>query len=269
MSRAKSLRLIRQIRAIGRCEQTQNAVIKSTYEQIKRKLPGKPFLIQKRKMAELNAKKKFIPTRLNYFNLLLRKAYMRTFNRKKLKLSESIFGTNGKFGLLVVRPELFGHLQSVKQQLQMRGLSVELSKVFSFDKTTFLEVYPQARKYANQFPEFTPFAANMINGLSRVIVFKWDKNKSISEREKLLNEMKQNMRKTIALPFLKQLGFTRGELGLIAKDLDALGFAEATNANESSLLNMFNGVHMPNINDMVKDSIVFLTTKELIKLSQI
>ena len=263
MQRARTLKTLKQVRSVGRGKNVQKAVIKVTSRKVQQKAKGKPFLLGQDKKTMARILRKFTPTKMNYFHLLLRRMYRKTFNKKSIVLSEHLFGVNSNLGILVVRPELFDQANKIKHLLKNRGMGTLFSKAFTFDKTAFLEVYPQAFQYTKQFPEFTPFAANNINGINRVLVFKWNKDMPARKKEGALNDIKNQIRTFVALPFLKQLGYTGRQLNNFGKELDSLGFVEATNANEKSVLNVFNGVHMPNANTMAKDALVFLSSKEL------
>jgi len=205
MRRARTLKTLKQVRSVGRGKNVQEAVIKVTSRNVQQKAKGKPFLLGKDKKKISRTTRKFTPTKINYFYLLLRKAYRKTFNKKSIILSEKLFGSTSNLGILVVRPELFGQVNKIKQVLKNRGMGTVFSKAFTFDKTAFLEVYPQAFQYTKQFPEFTPFAANNINGPNRVLVFKWDKRMSLKQKEGALSEIKSQIRNFVSLPFFNEV----------------------------------------------------------------
>ncbi len=268
MRRVKILNQLNQIRRIGKGTTIQNAVIKVTSQQIQSKSKGKPFLSQTKSKAQRLTKKLFIPSRVNQFYLLMRKTYRKVFSQKKFSLSQKLFGNKGNFGILVLRPELFGQFSKVREVLKSSNFQIIMSKTFLFDKTSILEIYPQSIQSSKEYPEFTPFVANILNGPNKVVIFRWGTQWPPEKKQKILVDMKKHVRTSIALPFLKQHGFTSKEFDLIAKQLDALGFAESTNATEKSLMNIFNGIHVPNVSDMPKEALVFLSGKDLRQISK-
>jgi len=144
MRRAKVLGLLRQIRGTGSGPNTQDAIIKVTSQQIQNKTKGKPFLTKAKSQAQTLTERLFLPSRINHFYLLMRKSYRKAFNRKKLALSQKLFGNEGNFGMIVLRPELFGQFSKVREVLKSNSFQVVLSKTFLFDKTSVLEIYSKA-----------------------------------------------------------------------------------------------------------------------------
>jgi len=261
--RTKALQMLKQIRAIGIGPRTQNAVGEVTEKRIHAKLKWRDYVGLEPIEARKEIVRKFIPSRVRSGTVAIRRSMRRIASPKTARAAKRLFGEEGQYGLMVLHPELFASTQVVRQFIKALGVTPVLNKTFVFNKTTFLETYPQAFKYTKEKDNFPVFAANVQSGPNKVIVFKLPKSATGEEKERILKELKEDIRASITSPLLENHGLYNGKFTKFGKALDATGYVRKQKPTRTNTLLQYSGVHIPDAKTMVREALMLLSKDEI------
>lgn len=217
----------------------------------------------------------------------------------KRKLVQEAFGVNGeRLGLLLINPEMFPFSADLKNFLTALGCRIIFSKNIIFSKSVLYEVYA---KELREIPAFAIKATNLLNGLSKVLVFKQLSPEELMRKSKYLQRLhEENPEKFHAL--VEQLNgsppvkvfdtlykgpwkeLTRGTIraDVVATRLDSLGLRSGTGV--ANLLDPFGffrkkiaegrnpytnltGIHTPaSIEELFRNAEAFLTKSDILRI---
>ncbi|HZX34472.1 MAG TPA: hypothetical protein VFF09_03775, partial [archaeon] len=172
LERARALESLKRARALkGQGLNIEAAIAKSIAESKKTGVTGKPFLIY-REDAETIMKRhvdsKILPGKIDEVKLQLGWLYRSTLgfkkNNAKEELVNRLFGKKGKFGLLMVKPELYFKARQIKSLLEQMGFETVFLKTFVFNRQTLLRQYPHVLKDRETYWKFSLGAGGLLSG---------------------------------------------------------------------------------------------------------
>ncbi|MDO8625316.1 MAG: hypothetical protein Q7R47_04495 [Candidatus Diapherotrites archaeon] len=251
-------------------------------------LKAKPFLNRDVVTAMTQADRRFMPTKTDRFKVALsrivRQTAMRGHSKAKEKTVSKLFGS-GKFGLLVVKPELWAQRGKVKEFLRKAGIELVFSTPFVFSKYDLQRLYPHVMKDRKTYANFAVQAFTLQNAPCNVVVFRHQTPReyhALADRLGIpmkgnLDEKPQNafntvlkkyLREEISRPTFEKKGFRQSGVTQPAQALDALGFFERVLPNGFNLLQVANGLHFPDATEILADARTLLTFTDLKKIEQ-
>ena len=266
-ARARALEVLHEIRGNGffllggrpvRARTSEGAVARTISLRSLDKFGEKPFLqkAETRVVAE-----KFFRMLLPGIMENLASTAART--PQKRRLARKMFG-EGKLWLVMVRPDLFSQRREIGGFLRRSGFEIVLGKTFVFDRATLHRVYSHVWKNKKKYAPFPPLAVNLLCGPSRILVFRMTKDARILA-------LKESLRESFAAPNLKKHGITGdgSKMDSVARNLDSIGYLQKELPRGANPVLIFNGVHVPEGEEVIKDAAALLSLSELKKLSRL
>jgi len=303
--RARALATLKEVRALqsrglrgeafrsAKKLSREEAVGKLISARVQAKIPGRPFVSEEEsKHGEVmkKVKKTFLPTRKDARRLAMERAFERmkvTSSAQKCSLIKSFFGSGsveGRLGMVVLKPSLYGSSRAVSKFLAQTGLRAVFSKTMALNKKEFLAMYPQTFDYAARVPNYGVFAAGMTSGPIKVIVFEFPKVAGHTVADSLgaptyghgkSNGVADALKVFLRNSFGKE-GFARkglvkdiSQLKQVGRDFDALGYVEARLPKDEHALTAISDFHVPVGSEIPRDAAALLSLADLERIRRV